>query len=244
MYSLACFSVCRLLMLMLVRSCGGSHRFSAVCRWSNWVRTRLEMGRSWLLACCSSKLSMLTMGASFRAMRPPPGLVFAKEYALVIRAQRVAQKIKECLGILLADSADVFAQEVFGDGGRNRSMLKDALVGGILGAGDDGAARNPGRNENCRYTNAQPIELKRQAGYVGGGIGSLEPIRRAAWRNHVIVEAAMLVVDNQQRGALPKLRNGADLVIDLADEVISGQHMMIGVLIISQNLAAARSGMI
>src|SRR6185312_16067147 len=161
-----------------------------------------------------------------------------------IRAQRVAQKIKECLGILLAGCADVFAQEAFGDGGRNSRMLKDALVGGILGAGDDGAPRNPGRDENCRYTNTETIKLKGEAGYVGGGIGSLEPIRRAAWRNHVIIEAAMLVIDDQQRGALPKLRNGADLVIDLPDEVISGQHMMIRVLIIGQNLAAARAGMI
>src|SRR6185437_15357304 len=123
-------------------------------------------------------------------------------------------------------------------------MLKDALVGGILGAGDDGAPRNPGRNENCRYTNTETIKLKGEAGHIGGSVGSLETVRRATRRNHVIVEAAMLVIDDQQRGALPKIRNGADLVIDLADEVISGQHMMIGVLIISQNLAAARSGMI
>ena len=76
-------------------------------------------------------------------------------------------------------------------------MLEDAIVP------DDGAAPNPRRHEHRGHAHAQPIEQKRFARVRGVRLRH-EPVgRHAVRRRHVIEDAAVLVVRDQERRRLP-----------------------------------------
>ena len=52
----------------------------------------------------------------------------------------------------------------------------------------------------------------------------------------MVVDSSVLVVHDQQRRALPKLRICADRVIDLRDEQLAGLNIVIGMLVRGQKL--------
>src|SRR6185295_6286361 len=98
--------------------------------------------------------------------------------------------------------------------------------------------RNPWRYGNRRHSNAESIELERKARSRGLS-RSFEPIRRASGRRHMVINAAMLAISNQQQGVLPEIRIVTNRIVYRSDEGLAGQNVMIGVLIRSEQLAAA-----
>src|SRR5205814_2755484 len=77
-------------------------------------------------------------------------------------------------------------------------MIKNAI------AEDDCALRNPRRNQYRRNTHPQAVKLKTKH-RIGRKF-----IRGASGWRHVVVNSTMLVVNNQQRTALPELLIGSD----------------------------------
>ena len=121
-------------------------------------------------------------------------------------------------------------------------MFEDASINRVFGAGHNRSPLDIRRHEDCGYTDPQPIKLKFQSRDPSCGGCSGKAIWRAGRRNDVIIEPAMLIVDNQQRGTLPKFRVDADCVIDLRNEVFAFQHVMVGMLIAGEQLPASRTG--
>jgi hypothetical protein len=80
----------------------------------------------------------------------------------------------------------------------------------------------PGRDENRRNAHAEAIEVK---GIVSAGVAGLryEAVRGAGRRGHVVVDPAVFVINDEQRGGGPKRGIFADLVIDRSDELLTGR---------------------
>src|SRR5262249_52818394 len=78
--------------------------------------------------------------------------------------------------------------------------------------------------------NAQTIEGKRPA---GAGVIRLgyETIGRARRRRNVVVDAAVLVVNDEQRSTLPEIGILLDGVVYLRDEELTGLHVVIRMLV-------------
>src|SRR5689334_21478027 len=53
----------------------------------------------------------------------------------------------------------------------------------------------------------------------------------------MIVNAAVLVIRDQQQGALPKVRVPSNRVVDLCDKRFASEDVMVGVLVRGENLA-------
>ena len=55
----------------------------------------------------------------------------------------------------------------------------------------------------------------------------------------MIVDSAVLVVDDEECGVGPEVRVGADGVVDLGDELLAGADVVVGMLVAGDGLAAA-----
>src|SRR5689334_331197 len=86
------------------------------------------------------------------------------------------------------------------------------------------------RDKNRRYANAKAIEVKRLARLRVLRLRD-EPVRDAAGRRDVIVDAAMLVVRDQERRARPERRVLTNRHVDGRDETLALADVMIGMLI-------------
>src|SRR4029077_20987593 len=102
---------------------------------------------------------------------------------------------------------------------------------------------NVGRDENGRHANAQAVKFERLArsSFVRG---RRVTIRLTCRRHYVVVDSAVLVVDDQERSRFPKLLVGTNGVIRIGDESLTLLHVVIGVLVRSKYLAAAWARMI
>src|SRR5438046_9660217 len=98
-------------------------------------------------------------------------------------------------------------------------MIKNAI------AEDDCALRNPRRNQYRRNTHPQAVKLKTKH-RIGRKF-----IRGASGWRHVVVNSTMLVVNNQQRTALPELLIGSDRLVHRLDEALAHMHATISVLV-------------
>src|SRR5258708_37143864 len=97
-------------------------------------------------------------------------------------------------------------------------MLEDTPVHWVFRAGQHRIPRDVRKNQNRWYANPKPVKFEFQPRDTCGCRPSGKSVR-SAWRWHnVIVEPAMLIVDDQQRGSFPETRDSADLVIDRCNE--------------------------
>src|SRR6185437_7944752 len=75
------------------------------------------------------------------------------------------------------------------------------------------------------------------------GLGDEAVGGAGGWRN-VIVDAAVFVVDDEDRGAGPERGVTADLVVDGGDELLAGADVVVGVLVVGDGFAAAVRGVV
>src|SRR5438309_10441164 len=94
-------------------------------------------------------------------------------------------------------------------------MIKNAI------AEDDCALRNPRRNQYRRNTHPQAVKLKTKH-RIGRKF-----IRGASGWRHVVVNSTMLVVNNQQRTALPELLIVSDRLVHRLDEAFANMDVTI-----------------
>ena len=162
----------------------------------------------------------------------PPESVVGECGAVAVGAhggQREA--VEKCVGGDLAWRASgVIADEEFSDGGGNAGVLEDVV--------DDRAARDPRRDEDGGHADAEAIEGEGIGCAGGAGLGD-EAVGRAGGRRDVIVDAAVLVIDDQQRRVGPELRVLADGVVDGGDELLAGANVMVGMLIVGDDFSGA-----
>src|SRR6267142_9910 len=60
----------------------------------------------------------------------------------------------------------------------------------------------------------------------------------------MVVEAAVLVIDDQQQRALPQIGVGADDVVDHGDKALAGLDVVVGMLVAGQYLTSAGAGVV
>ena len=114
------------------------------------------------------------------------------------------------------------ADEEVGESAGDRCVLEDFV--------DDSSWRDPWRDKDGGHADAEPVEVERVGRAGGVGLRD-EAVRRAGGRRNVIVDAAVLVVDDEDRGVRPEVRVLADCVVDRGDELFSGADVVVGMLI-------------
>src|SRR5580700_5186864 len=136
-------------------------------------------------------------------------LKIVEDDAVIVLTHLIGQQSKKRIGLLFAIGAlGIAVEKEICHCTRNGSMLKNLRVSRIFGSRHHRAARNPGRNENGWDANAETVKRKRLASSRGIGRCNL-PIRSASRWNDVIIDAAVLVVYDEQNSILPKSRVGA-----------------------------------
>src|SRR2546427_11416838 len=98
-------------------------------------------------------------------------------------------------------------------------MIKNAI------AEDACRPRNPRRYQHRRNTPPQAVKLKTKH-RIGRKF-----IRGASGWRHVVVNSTMLVVNNQQRTALPELLIGSDRLVHRLDEALAHMDVPFRVLV-------------
>src|SRR5262249_45036842 len=162
-----------------------------------------------------------------------------KHRAITIRSHLIRKQVKKSARGLLARRAVVVLNlKRLHHGVRNTGVLEDTPVDRVFRSCDHGAPGNPWRYGDCGHAHAQPVEFEWDA-RSGGFRGSGEGIRRASRRRHMVINAAVLVISYQQQSALPELGFLTDRIVDFGDERLACQHVMIGVLVGGDPLAAA-----
>src|SRR6266700_6153472 len=78
--------------------------------------------------------------------------------------------------------------------------------------------RDVRRNQDCRYANPKPVKFEFQPRNTCGCRPSGKSVRNACRWYNVIIEPAMLIIDNQQRRSFPEIRDSTDMVIDTGNE--------------------------
>src|SRR5580693_989331 len=97
--------------------------------------------------------------------------------------------------------------------------------------------RDPRRNQNRRYPHAQPVELELRP--RSRTIGRRrELVRRTRWWYHMVVDASMLVINNQQRGVGPQVRVPPDTRVHLGNQELPGLHVVVRMLVAGYFLAS------
>src|SRR5262249_55711280 len=162
-----------------------------------------------------------------------------KHRAIAIRSHPIRKQVKKSTGGLLAWRAVVVLNlkrphQVC----RNAAMLEVSPVDRVFRSCDQGAPGNPWLYGDRRHAHAQPVEGEWRA-RSGGFCGSDEAIRRASRRRHMVINAAVLVISDQQQGALPESGVLTNRVVDRSDERLARQHVVIGMLVRGDQLAAA-----
>src|SRR5579872_6399436 len=99
-------------------------------------------------------------------------------------------------------------------------MFEGPSVDRIFGSRHDRAAGDKGRYQDRRNSNTKTIEGE---GPSRAGISSLGGVvvGRASRGHNVIVEPAMLIVDNQQDRALPQAGVGANGIVYGGNETLA-----------------------
>ena len=67
-----------------------------------------------------------------------------------------------------------------------------------------------------------------------------EAIGRTGWRRHVVEDAAVLVVDNQNGCVRPQIGVLADAVVDRSDELFARANIVVRMLIAGDDFARRR----
>ncbi len=73
---------------------------------------------------------------------------------------------------------------------------------------------------------------------VAAGVRYERPSGRAGWRRYMIVDAAVLVINNQQRGAFPEVGVLVNGIVNGRDEELPRLHIVIGMLVGGELLPA------
>ena len=127
----------------------------------------------------------------------------------------------------------------------DRGIRADEMVGHCVGYGrvlkdpvgtHDGALGNPRRDENGGHADAETVKVEGVVQLSVGGAGGVA-VRRAGRRRNMVEDAAMLVVDHQQRGAGPERGVRLDGVVDRGDIKLAGLDVVVRMLVGSQLLA-------
>ncbi len=165
------------------------------------------------------------------------GLFELKAWAVVVAAHRVEREMVEegVRDFLAGRTCIVGADEEVGDGGGDGGVLEDVV--------DDRAFLHPGRDENRRDADAEAVEVEGVEGASVCGLGD-EAVGRAGGWGDVIVDAAVLVVDDEDGGAGPECGIAADLVVDGGDELFAGADVVVGMLVAGDGFAAAVGGVV
>ena len=108
-------------------------------------------------------------------------------------------------------------------------MFENATVR-ILRARHHGAPGNIGRDKNGRHTHPKTVKVERCSGSRFICQGTLT-VRFTSRGHDVVVDSAVLVIDDQHRGRFPKLLFCADGVVSVGDESFALLHVVIGVLV-------------
>src|SRR4051812_18864728 len=116
-----------------------------------------------------------------------------------------------------------------GDSSGNGRVLEQACSGAAH-ARHDRPLRDPRGDQHGRYAHAQAIE---QEWLAGAGIRRLchKAVGYALRRWNVIVDAAVLVVGDQQRGGLPERRIVLDRLIYSGNEALTFAYIVVGMLV-------------
>jgi len=95
---------------------------------------------------------------------------------------------------------------------------------------NDDAFGNPRRDEDGRHANSQTIEVEGEIQFSVGWPGRVS-IGYAGGRRNMIEDAAVLVVNDKERGAGPERWVRADGIVDLGNIKFACLDVMVGVLI-------------
>src|ERR1700679_12176 len=164
-----------------------------------------------------------------------------KKRKVIVLACLIAENIEEGAGGSFSLCAFCIAvQENIRDGCRNAGVLEDTGSCSGFRARNDCPLCDIGRNQNCRDTHTQIIEIKWCPG-IRGRCLCLIVVWCAIGRSHMVVDSAMLVIDDQQRCAVPDSRISVDGVVYPGDEFLAFLHVVIGMLVRSQNLSPSRA---
>src|SRR5580704_4240167 len=124
----------------------------------------------------------------------------------------------------------VGADEEVGNGARDGSVLGDFV--------DDRAGRNPWGDKNGGDADAETVEVEGVGRSCGVGLRD-EAVGRAGRRRHVVVGAAMLVIDDQDRGVRPQIRILAYCGVNGGDELFSSADVVVWMLVAGDELSGA-----
>src|SRR5580704_9994673 len=168
---------------------------------------------------------------TFGAIVFSPLLKIVEDNTIIVLPHLVGQQTQKRIGLLLSNGPlGISIKKKIRHGCRDRSVLENLRVHRIFGSRHYRAALNPGRDKNSRDTDTEAVKCKGLACPRGiGGCGLT--IRSTNRRNDVIVNAAVLIVYNEQDSILPKSRIGTDGVVDVGDEPFSFAHVVIRVLV-------------
>jgi hypothetical protein len=85
--------------------------------------------------------------------------------------------------------------------------------------------RQPGRDDHGRDAHAEPGEVE-----IGIGRAKAVGVGDVSWRHDVVVEAAVLVVGDDQDRRLPQFLVRAERLVDATDQTLTGRDVAGGVL--------------
>jgi hypothetical protein len=139
---------------------------------------------------------------------------------------------EESIGIEFAlRTRNIGKLEELTDRGRDAGVLESIV--------DDRAGGYPGRDEDGGNPNTEAIKRKCVECTGIGGLRDEGGVRRAGGRWNVVVDTAVFVVDQENRGVGPKIGIGADGVVHLGDELLTGADIVVRMLVAGDGLAAA-----
>ncbi len=102
----------------------------------------------------------------------------------------------------------------------------------LIGARYDDVLGNPRGDKDGRDPHTEAIKRERRTGFsLVRGSNKRGVVGRAVRRYHMIIDSAVLVVDNQKRRALPKLLVVKNRVVHIIDENFAVLHVVIWVLV-------------
>src|SRR5215469_1114160 len=135
-----------------------------------------------------------------------------------LRQREQAGIVDEQFCLVLARS-EIPQRRIFNEQIRHGRRYRRVLVLRL----DQRTLIDPWRDENGRHANPKPVKLE-SADRVS------DSVRRDLWRTHVVVCPAVFVIDDQQQRVFPN-RTLADAVVDIGNEIFSGNHVVVWMLI-------------
>src|SRR5215475_2621314 len=130
-------------------------------------------------------------------------LLFFEYRAIALRSHLIRKQVEKSVGGLFARRAVVVLNlKRLHHSGRNAGMLENTPVDRVLRSRDHGSFGNPWRYGDRWHAHAQPVEFEWRA-RSGGFRGRFEGVLYASRRRRMVINAAVLVIGNQQQSALP-----------------------------------------